>query len=211
MKVIDLGTKKGGAIEYFLGQKKHFQENIKPGECLGIDLQEKYRDEVKSKGFKFECQDIVSEELFECDYYLAFDLLEHIPSKEDALNVLRKMAAKARKGIWIRVPSFEQDKRGEKPLLDLGLRFSWTAWKGHMSHLLLSEYRKAIWEGCGVKKASITEEPAIIIESTLDEWVVPVGCHSETKKYDDSLGKKIDRRFDHPLIGSWDIVVRFDR
>ncbi len=117
LKVVDMGTKKAGSLGVFLEHgAMYFGEEasrIKPRECLGIDWHDKYRQSVEKQGYQFMALDVLKDFNYPAaEYYLAWDFLEHLPSIEDSNNVLAAMLDHAIKGVWLKMPSFEQDDTG---------------------------------------------------------------------------------------------------
>jgi hypothetical protein len=218
LKVVDLGTKLGSAITQFRKKASMFFENIgeiKPEACLGIELQDKYRNDVEGQGYRFQVTDVTSEgalaALPEADYYLAWDFLEHLPTKAWSDAVVKTMLHKARKGVWCRMPSFEQDEStGEGALKQLGLRFAWTNWHGHPSHYLVEECVNAINEYKQEQNRgslAVKVKPGRRVRATDDKSVVPIDSPIDTVKYEPKLGHRPFQKFDPPLVAQWEVVV----
>ena len=183
--VVDLGTKKAGALDVFRKHGKMYfglDAECRPDVCLGVDLADKYKDDVKKRGYRFRSADVLSEDFDwpSADFYLAFDFLEHLPSKEMSAAVLRTMLERARRGVWLRMPSFEQDGTGEKPLRDLGMRFAWTNWHGHPSHYLVSEAKSVI--ELVKPDAKVKHKHNKLIHNTHNQDVVPTDAPLDTRK-----------------------------
>jgi hypothetical protein len=208
-KVVDLGTKKGSAIDVFLKRGKMYYgreiPKILPAQCLGVDRAEKYRKDVEKQGFAFEACNVL-EPMSPCweeaDYFLAWDFLEHLPSIEDSNNVLSWMLLWAQKGVWLKMPSFEQDEQGEGQLRRHGLRFAWTHWHGHPSHYKVSDARGVISQGVKVK-----HRHQRIIKNSSSKFIVPVDAPLDTIEYTPELGPKPKVKFDPPVIGCHELIV----
>lgn len=211
--VVDLGTKKAGALEVFRKRGKMYfglHSECHPGACLGVDSQDKYAEEVRGKGFKYQTVNVLEGFAWPlADFYLAFDFLEHMPSKEDSDNVLRTMLERSKRGVWLRLPSFEQDGTGEKPLRDIGMRFAWTHWHGHPSHYLVSEALSVI--EMIRPDATVKHKHLKMIHDTHHLNVVPIDAPQDTVKYEPTEhGPKPWHKLDPPLIGQHEIIVLFD-
>jgi hypothetical protein len=185
--VVDLGTKEAAALDVFRKRGNMYfgiEAECEPGDCLGVDRKEQYSEAVKKKGYKLKLGNILTEEFDwpTAAVYLAFDFLEHLPSKEDSDNVLRTMLERSKRGVWLRMPSFEQDGTGEKPLRDLGMRFAWTHWHGHPSHYLVSDAMRVI--KLIRPKAKVKHKHNQLIHDTHHTSVVPIDAPLDTIKYD---------------------------
>lgn len=219
LKVVDLGTKLGHAIGEFCKKGSlYFGDEIsqiRPDQCLGIDLQDKYRNDVVGQGYRFMVMDVTQDgaldALPEADYYLAWDFLEHLPSKEWSDALVKVMLHKARKGVWCRMPSFEQDETtGEGALKKLGLRFAWTHWHGHPSHYLVEECVTAMNQyKLEQNRGSIAVKvrPGKRVRATDDKHVVPIDSPIDTVKYEPKLGHRPYQKFDPPLVGQWEVIA----
>jgi len=219
LKVVELGCKLGNGITEFIRRGSMYYgplvRSIDPAECLGIDIQERFRADLESRRLRFRCLDLTAdgalEELPEADYYLAWDFLEHLPNMEWVSAVIQVMLRKARKGVWIRMPSFEQDKdTGEGVLRAMGLRFSWSVWHGHKCHVLVSDVVQVINEyKSGVGRSSIAMKllAGRCVRSTDDPCVVPIDSPVDTVKYDEKLGPKPIRDLNPDVVAQWEVVV----
>jgi len=214
--VVDLGTKKAGALEVFLAHGSEYfgrrAQGLVAADCLGIDLKSEYQSVVEAMGYRFLALDVLDEKLGQpaalpaADYYLAFDFLEHLPSREDADRVLKVMLTRARRGVWLRMPSFEQDSEtGEGRLRGLGLRFAWTDWKGHPTHYLLADANQVFETAPRVAKVRV--KPGRRIHATDDHGVVPLSAPCDTVRYTYELGPKQLVRFEAPLVAQWEVLV----
>lgn len=220
LKVVDLGTKLGNAIVEFVKRgDMYFGEEVKliqPNECLGIDRQSKFSKDLTGRGLQFMELDITAplslEKLPQADYYLAWDFLEHLPSTDWSSAVVHLMLHNARRGVWLRMPSFEQDdETGEGVLRKLGLRFAWTNWVGHPSHYTVLDAVTAVNSYCkkmGIPLLRIDIRPGKLIRSTEDPNVVPVEAPIDTVKYSPALGVKTVVDFDPPVVGQWEVIIK---
>lgn len=224
MKVVDLGSKTGGSLDYFCKNKHHLLSEVvadtAANQCLATDKTDRYKSAVEAKGYKFQQIDLCDVEqaradLPEADYYLAWDLLEHLPSKAVSDAVVLLMLQKARKAVWLRMPSFEQDAHnGEGVLKPLGLRFCWTTWNGHKTHYLLSDALAAIgqYRHCtkpeGLYNVLVVPGRGGIYPDTKHSKIVPIEADGETSMYDsETMATKPNISFDPPVIGQWDVLV----
>jgi len=207
---VDLGTKKAGALT--VARKRGHIYGFTKGravDCLGVDLKSEYRDQVKSLGYRFCEADVLNGFAWpSANYYLAFDFLEHLPSVEDSMIVLKKMCEKATHGIWLRLPSFEPDTAtGEGALRKHGLRFAWTHWKGHPSPFLVEHAMGVILETLPPDSYILRHKKLKKITSSRDQSVVPISAPIDTVKYHPRLGPKPHVKFNPPLIGQHEIIV----
>lgn len=207
-KVVDLGTKKGGALNVFHARGDMYYgkgiSRIRLSGCLGIDQDDKYKEVVEKQGYQFEACDVLDPSFVwpDADYYLAWDFLEHLPSIEDSNSVLAQMLTSANKGVWLKMPSFEQDEQGEGQLRRHGLRFAWTRWHGHPSHYKVSDARSIISPDARVK-----HKHQRIIKDSSSKFVVPVDAPLDTTEYTLELGPKPRVRFNPPVIGCHELIV----
>jgi GT2 family glycosyltransferase/glycosyltransferase involved in cell wall biosynthesis len=213
--VVDLGTKTGGAIDAFRRLAVSHQMTIPPGAIFfGIDRSDQYRNEVTQKGYEFLAADITSPEFVwpAADYYLAWNFLEHLPDRQWSKKVVIQMCRHATAGIWLRLPSFEQDSvTGEAALKKNGLRFAWSHWHGHPSHFLVEDALEALNDGLKNAQWSHRLEQKQLIHDSNHPDVVPIGAPIDTVKYDPNLGVRPEVRFVPPVVGQWDIIVSIQR
>ena len=202
--VVDLGCKKGGALDVY---RKHGHTMYKFPEaprskCLGIDLKERYQPEMAKRRYEFRKANVLTDFDFPAaDVYLAFDFLEHLPSIADSQQVLRRMIDAAAVGVWLRCPSFED----EPQLTTVGLRFAWTRWKGHPSHFKLAD---ATAVTSTYDAVTVRIKPNEKIVSAADRRIVPEYAPEDTVKYSSELGTKPDCSFNPPLVGQYEIFIR---
>ena len=219
LTIVDMGTKLGRSITEFRKRGHTFfgddARGIPPERCLGIDKKTQYMSDVQGQGYRFLGMDVTStgalENLPEADFYLAWDFLEHLPDKKWSGAVVWAMIHKARKGVWIKMPSFEPDEAtGEGALRKLGLRFAWTHWHGHPSHYLVQDCVEAIQgykQGTGRNSLAVKVRPGRRVRDTLDKQVVPIDAPIDTVEYKPSLGSRTVHKFDPPLVAQWDVIV----
>ena len=141
---------------------------------------------------------------------MVWDFLEHLPSIEDSNLVLGAMLDHAAKGVWLRMPSFEQDEAGEGQLRRHGLRFTWTNWQhGHPSFYKISDALGVInakAPSCGLKY-----EHQRIIRDSSSKYVVPIDAPIDTTEYKPEHGEKPDVVFQPAVIGCHGLIVSLDR
>lgn len=216
MRVVDLGCKKGGAILEFIRRGSIYfgpdVSKIANHDCLGVEINPDYKKAIRDLGCNFLQADLSREsdlsDLPEADYYLAWDFLEHLPSVDIGDRVFHAMLELARVGVWLRMPSFEDDlKTGEGALRKLGLRFAWTHWHGHTSFYRLSHAHSVVGRFGRDKVSRVLVRGNRMISNTNDPAVVPVNAPVDTVKYRPELGKKIYREFDPKLVGQWEFIV----
>jgi hypothetical protein len=214
LKVVDLGTKLGTAIDVFLKRGAMYYGEpvgkISKAECLGVDLADKYQKDVEKRGYQFKAMDVLKDFNYPvADYYLAWDFLEHLPSIEDSNNVLAAMLDHAIKGVWLKMPSFEQDNQGEGQLRKHGLRFTWTHWHGHPSFYKVDDATAVINRVCA--GCRIKHKTQRIIRDSSSEFVVPIDAPVDTTKYNlKEHGPKPSVVFDPPVIGCHELIVNME-
>ena len=232
--VVDLGTKHGNAIQTFLrlvqnrDNKKVLRvlselnfdpSKIQKNLCLGVERPEaeSYRNIVEKKGYKFLTLDLSSSlalsTLPVSRVYLLWHFLEHLPDKESSKQAVQSALSQSTGLVWCRLPSFQQDDQtGEGALRKLGLRFSWTHWRGHTSFWLVEDCVNAINEW-GLqnpkRKYDILVKPCDYIKDTADKRVVPIGAPIDTNEYARSQGPKSFKTFQPKLAAAWEVIVRF--
>lgn len=210
-RVVDLGTKHGGALDEFRAVGHEFfgdaARGVPPGDCLGVDLKADYRRRVEAKGYRFDAFDVVREpgRVPPADFVLLWDFLEHLPDVDAASATLRVALDRARVGVWLRMPSFEQDEGGEAPLRRLGLRFAWTRWHGHPTAYLVEHARSVLLAHPRVDRFKV--KPGARVETTDDPRVVPEGAPVDTVRYSEGLGPKPAHRLAVPLVIQWEVLA----
>lgn len=219
LKVVDLGTNLGNAIGEFLKRgKQHFTdlEEIRPEECLGVDKQGRFQSDLIQRGYNFSEADLTTIDLSalpEADYYLAWDFLEYLPDTDWSAAVLQVMLHKSRRGLWLKMPSFEATGlSSEKTLKDLDLRFAWTTWPCNTSHFTLLKMAEAISaykQESGRELADVMVQASKKVLASGDPWVVPASAPIDTHKYSPTLGLKPSVKFNPPLVAQWDVIVKF--
>jgi hypothetical protein len=205
--VVDLGSKKCGALDEF--RKKHKQTfggfaDLSPDKFLAVDRNDSCAEEASKRGYGFLKGDVLAPkfEWPKAEYYLAWDFLEHMPSTKDSDFVLRRMVESATRGVWLRMPSFEEDALSR---LDcMGLRFTWTKWKAHKSAYTTAMAIPVIEGVPGWRVVKRRDSTRFV--STMDERIVPKGAPADVIKYDPSMGPKPSSVFNPPIAAAIDIV-----
>jgi hypothetical protein len=213
--VVDLGTKKGGAIDAFRRLAASHEIPIPPPAlCLGIDRKDQYWNDVTQKGYEFLVADIISSEFVwpAADYYLAWDFPEHLPRRECSKKVVLEMCRHATAGVWLRLPSFEQDSvTGEGAIKKHGLRFAWSHWRGHRSHLLIGDALDALNDGLKDVEWSHRLDQRKLIHDSNHPDVIPIGARVNTIKYKPELGARPWVQFTPSVVGQWHMIVSIQR
>jgi hypothetical protein len=221
--VVDLGTKKGGALVEFFKRACLVTFGVDPSpwqrsRSIGFERKagEGYCNNVVRAGFRFAIADLATEEglanLPKGKYYLAWHFLEHLPSKQHSDAAVKRALTQAEKAAWFRLPSFEQDElQGEGVLRKHGMRFTWTNWNGHTSPYLLSDCLKAIeeWGAANPKKRyQVRVKPARRMLSMRDDRIVPIDAPVDTRAYSPAFGPKPDLTFSQPVVAEWEVIVQ---
>lgn len=212
MKVVDLGTRIGNTLSVFLHRGSRFfpthAEFIKEidfSECLGIDKEESCRGDLESAGASFQCLNLSDPEMFEelpeADFYLASKILHHLPEREVADVLVRTMLSKSRRGIWLRLLSFEDDSQtGEGVLRSENLRFGWS--ERYFSYLckdVISLISRDLFD--------LELSPARRIRHTNDFRVLPESADSKKEEYEDIMEHKSQIKLVPPLVAEWDLFI----
>ena len=225
--VVDLGTKKGGAIREFFRKgdvftKSGIKESCRPIRCVGYEREEGkvYGKDVEARGYQFRIANLATkegiEQLPKARVYLAWHFLEHVPDKTWSSQLVKASLDRCQDLAWFRLPSFEQDEdNGEGVLRKHGMRFTWTHWRGHTSHWLVEDCVRAIsdWGSANPDRHyTVFIKPADKIESISNRRVVPIDAPIDSQQYDPSMGEKpkVDL-FDPPVVAAWEVAVSFDR
>jgi SAM-dependent methyltransferase len=136
------------------------------------------------------------------EYAAAMDVLEHLPSPQDAVAVLRKLANAARDFLMIRHPSFDDIDY----LAQFGLKLNWTDWTCHPNPMKIDDFRR-IFKALGWRDYTIV--PHMNYADSSHASVLPLQAPTDTLKYDPALhGAKPAVTFDRPVYGKFDIFVR---
>jgi len=211
LQVVDLGTKKGGAIGVFIKSHGLYfdEEAIKPANCLGVDYNLNHKADVVKQGYQFQQAKAEDYNWRSADYHLAFDFLEHLPDVETSKGVLREMLRHSNKGVWLRLPSFEADRTNIARLAPLGLRFSWTTWSFHPSHFCKEHVRQVLAEPAFRDKFSFKAKGNMPVKSTAHPRIVTKAAPADAANYDGKKhGPKATLTFDPPLYGQWEVLIK---
>lgn len=131
-RYVDLGTKHGGALDCVRkrGLELGFLKAM-PKQCLGIDCNPKYEQDVRGRGYHYEQVQLPDSDWRwpSADCYVAWNFLEHLDNIEDAKIVLRSMIQHSTQCVWLLLPSFEEDTR--QRLLERGFELPWYRQAGH--------------------------------------------------------------------------------
>lgn len=213
--VVDLGTKQANALDALFSSKQTdvSTAGLARANCLGIDLQDKYKAVVENKGYQFQQADLsntnIVSQLPKANGYLSWHFLEHLPSKEAANNIIAEILSKATDFVWFKLPSFEQSEiNGEGVLRKLGLRFTWTHWRGHTCAWTLDDHLAAL-ANYKERKFTTYSKPSGLIRTTDSPLVVPIDSPIDTLKYSKSLGAKPSVSFEDPIISEWTCIIKF--
>lgn len=223
--VVDLGTKKGGALVEFLKQGDVFtrsgiKEQCRRIRCVGYEREqgEAYRADVESRGFQFKIANLATDEgiaqLPKSRVYLAWHFLEHVPDKSWSDKLVKASLSNCQELAWFRLPSFEQDEEnGEGVLRKHGMRFTWTHWHGHTSHWLVDDCVRSIsdWGAANPEREySVFIKPADYVKSMSDKRVVPISAPIDVNVYHPKYGGKPKLGpFEPPIVAAWEVAVAF--
>ena len=217
MNVIDLGTNVGQTLNEF-SRKYHrffpkdcpfldgvFGEPAGFSTCLGVDQHERYRADLEGVGAAFRVLDLSDvgdvDTLPESNYYIMSKLLHHLGTFECAEYLLSTVLDKAKRGVWVRALSFEQDDQtGEGVLHKHGLRFGWSTKYVHCPvQGLISLVDLNTWD--------INLLPARRIRHTNDYRVLPSGSDPDKEEYEEVMGHKPQHHLFPEVVAEWDIFI----
>ncbi len=217
MRVVDTACGLGNNFGEFVRRGfKHFQDDprimvIEPKECLGIDTDKTFRADLEDRGYQFLCcPEILSLSLPETDYILCWDHLDRLPGILGVKTLMGVMLDTAKKGIWIRLRTQEQDVREVLLERKFGLRFTWDDQTICSSACLLQELVKIINDYRKEKERNSISVRLVAgqrVYSTDDTCLVPIGSPAGTRRYDQELGPKPELKFDPPLVASWELII----
>jgi len=212
MKVVDLGTRIGNTLSVFLRRgsrffptHEKFIKEIEFSECLGIDKEESCRGDLESAGASFQCLNLSDTEMFEelpeADFYLASKILHHLSEKEAADTLVRTVLSKSRRGVWLRLLSFEDDSQtGEGILRSEDLRFGWSAkYLPYLCKDVVSLIPRDLF--------NLELSPARRIRHTNDFRVLPASADSDEEEYEEVMGHKSQIKLVPPLVAEWDLFI----
>jgi len=220
-RVVDLGCGLGNHLGEFvkLGAN-HFLDDpmirvIQPGECLGLDAQAGYEQDLVGRGYQFQQFDVLASgavtALPEADYYLVWEFLDTLPTRDWADAIVKAAIHRSKKGAWFRLRTFETDPRGEGLLRDLNLRFAWTANNKHPTHYLLVNLVQAVnqyKQESGRNSTALKIKPGRRLHSTEDLCVVPLDTPPTVDSYSSSKCKpKPHTKLVPPPVANWDVIV----
>ena len=210
-QVVDLGTKKAGALNVFIKHHGLYfpSQRFDPSQCLGVDYTAKYKAEVEKQGYAFSSANVLKDfEWPTAEYYLAFDFLEHMPDLKTAQELLARMIEKSSKGVWVRMPSFELDETNIAQLERHNLRFTWTTWHYHPAHLCRHHVKEVV-DDRDDPNITLRFKKNMPVRDSSDWRVVPDTVHPDVTRYDPAKhGPKPKVKFDPPLIGQWEALIK---
>ena len=212
MKVVDLGTRIGTTLSEFLRRgprffptHSDFINKISLSECVGVDKDEVYRADLEGVGASFLALDLSSSEgldaLPEADFYTASKLLHHLPDKGCAEDLLRAVLHKAKRGVWLRLLSFEDDDQtGNGVFRKSGLRFGWMEkYLRYLCKDAVSLISRDVF--------NIELKAAKRIRHTNDFRVLPVSADSDKEEYEEVMGHKPQTKLVPPVVAEWDLFI----
>jgi len=216
-RVVDVGSKLGGsAAKYGQNVKSTVfgGPNPKPAQICCIERAPRYEPKLKALGFSVLIADVFAlaknDELPYGDVYLASNMLEHCPCVDASMYLLEKMMRMSRQGVWLRLPSFEQDETGEGRLARHNLRFNWTSWRGHWSHFRLAHVYEALHLLQHQRPMKIHVSGGRLLHDSNYPNIVPNLDTDELVNYDPRLhGPRNHVKFKPPIVGEWDVQIQW--
>ena len=137
-------------------------------------------------------------------FVTADNVLEHLPTFADVERALAMAKEIASDFFLVRHPAFDD----EDYLATFGLRPFWCNWRGHPSHVRLSDFA-AMAARVGVE--TWTVQPVGRIHSTADPALIPLSAPIDQQGYDaETHGPKGEEvEFDRAVYGAYDILFHF--
>ena len=170
---LDFGAGTGGSLSLCA--------KVFGGRGLGIDNAERKVAAAQQDGAEVVFGDITSLPRRPLVRYVSMcDFLEHLPDYDLVREMLSVAAAVASDFLYIRHPSFED----EAYLRALGLKQYWQDWRGHPSHLLLSDLSTMLAE---VGADKLTLEYIRPVWDSNDPTILPVDAPPDQSTYDREL------------------------
>jgi len=193
----DFGCGTGGSLKYCEGR-------FPMGKGLGFDKKPTKIEACKTTGIPIVGVNVLEIDLPEsCIRYASMmDFLEHLPSIDDAKNILAVAKRMAKDFIFIRHPSFEDID------YQFGLKIDWTDWNGHTNMMTLEDYHKVFAE---LDLPEYTIIPRTQIFDTHHECVVPASAPTDTVRYKEELGPKELIYFNRPVWSQFEIIVKLNK
>jgi hypothetical protein len=218
MKVVDLGTSIGQALhefsrkgpKYFSDDSNFVRDVFSTGPelfsgCLGVDKFDKYRADLEGLGASFLVMDLSTEEnvleLPEADYYIASKLLHHLGSEEAMERLVRHILCVSRRGVWLRLLSFEDDiESGEGALSKYDLRFGWSCKYTPCSVKTIVSY-------VDTEEWDLELFPARRLRHTNDFRVLPTTSDPDKEEYEEVMGHKPQHELVPAVVAEWDLFI----
>lgn len=175
---VDLGCSSGGSVRYCA-------RRFRAPRGVGVDIDERKVAEARGRGVEAAVGDATQLGLSKrVRFVSAMDFLEHLPDLDAVKAAIASAARNARDFIYIRHPSFE----GQEYLEGLGLRQYWWNWRGHRTHIRVSDFRR-IFEELGLGSYAIRYlDP---IEHSSHPTILPASAPPNQHDYDpDQHGPK---------------------
>ncbi len=191
---LDLGCKKGGSIDW---RQRHYG-----GKGLGVDMNSEWVGIANKSGFDAIQADVLTLDFPASNfrYISMMDFLEHMPSEDDAIKVLKNCKKWAKEFFFIHHPSFEDIDYLKK----LGLKIDWTDGYNHTCPLTIKDFKR-IFKDLGISNYEIKQTKPIADSS--DPHIIPLDAPHNTILYSKSLGPKKKIKFDHPVYARVEMTV----
>jgi hypothetical protein len=215
-RLVDIGSKIGGSAEKYrrrLSASEFPVSNAAAQHVLTIERSPGYRAALRRLGFDVIIGDIMKilddGLLPSGDVFMASHILEHLPTLEDSQRLLAAMVQQAKHGVWLKLPSFEQDDTGEGRLKKHNLRFNWTSWSCHRTAFCLEHVREVL-RNCN--RPHICHELAsITLPDNKHYNIVPNLDQKDLGRYNAAEhGPKHYVKFNPPIVGEWDVRIIFN-
>jgi len=196
---LDLGSKKGGSIEYCI--KRYSKNRLQKIKGLGIDIDPKHVIEAREAGFDVLEQDILKLDIkHKFKFVSALDFLEHLPSIKEAERIVKKMTELATDFLFIRHPSFEDIEY----LKSLNLKITWTDWSGHTALMKTYDFAN-MFNKLGFRQYCFVYKRPIL--NSKSELIIPLQAPVNSHAYTKKMGEKKVINFEKPIYSQIDIFL----
>ena len=201
-ELLDLGCGTGGSLR---SASRRFGV-----EGIGIEIREALVEKAQANGlavFQADVTEMDPDDYPSVNYAVLDNVLEHLYSLDDVAEVLRSACRVARRLVYVRHPSFED----EEYLEQLGLKLYWCDWRRHRTHVLLEDYRRIAAE---IGVPCIIQPVGRIVDSA-DDSILPLSAPPDQPRtdktrdgiYEESKhGPKPFITFDQPVWYTFDIL-----
>jgi len=193
---IDFGCKTGGSFDYC-------QRIIGAGRGLGVDKNEPHVQSFRSEGGDAVVGDVTALDFpSDCVRFVCIShMLEHLPSLDLVEKAVLEATRIAADFVYIVGPYFDADAY----LKSLGLKFYWSDWKWHPTHVSTSDIATILLNS-GIETFSSWGKERI--SSSTHSTILPISTEPNQHDYDPSIHPpKAQIEFDQDVYREMVFVV----